>query len=165
MSPVAAKALFDPSHAAFMERGASVHVASRDDGHLPSLARAAGTRVAPDRRRVSVYLLTVQAAALLADLARCGEIAAVFSEQHTHRTIQLKGTDAAIRKLDAEDRVRIARYLEEFADNVAALGIDPLQVRTLLTQDPATLVAVDFTPSAAFDQTPGPNAGAPLASA
>ena len=43
-----------------------------------------------------------------------------------------------------------------------ALGFGEAFGRALVDCNPADLVAVAFTPKAAFRQTPGPNAGAPL---
>ena len=39
----------------------------------------------------------------------------------------------------------------------------PRVARALLACEPADLVAVRFAPESAFDQTPGPKAGAPIA--
>jgi hypothetical protein len=73
-----------------------VTVASRDAAHVPSVARALGCRVSPDRQHVAVFLLASQSATLLRDLRETGAIAAVFSQPSTHRTIQLKGSDALL---------------------------------------------------------------------
>ena len=49
-----------------------------------------------------------------------------------------------------------------FAEDIGKLGHTEDQARTLVASVEGDLVAIDFTPSAAFEQTPGPNAGTPL---
>ena len=159
--PQAAPA-FDEAHAAFMESGVSVHVASRGPGNVPSVARGLGCRVAPDRGRVTVFLSAAQAPDLLADLRASRMAAAVFSQPSTHRTIQVKGDDASVGALAAGDLARIAAYADALVRDLQALGYAEEFGRALIAFDPADLVAVAFTPGAAFQQTPGPNAGAPL---
>ena len=57
-----------------------------------------------------------------------------------------------------------ARWIYGFVAELAALGYAEPLVRAFLWCDPAELVAVGFTPCAAFQQTPGPRAGLPLGS-
>jgi hypothetical protein len=153
---------FDEAHAAFMQSGVSVHVASRDAANVPSVARALGCRIAPDRRRVTVFVSTAQAPDLLRDLRASGRVAAVFSQPSTHRTIQIKGDDATIGALAVGDLARIAAYANALVLDLQTLGFPEAFGRTLVHCEPSDLVAVAFTPKAAFRQTPGPNAGAPL---
>jgi hypothetical protein len=155
--------VLDVEHAAFVQRpGISITAASRTAANLPQLGRALGCRIAADRRRVTVLVPADQNAALVAALRESRAIAVVFSEPSTHRTIQLKGGDAAVAALAAGDAERAARWAEGFAAGLAALGYNGSMVRTFLWCDPAALVAVGFTPQAAFEQTPGPQAGMPL---
>jgi hypothetical protein len=153
---------FDEAHAAFMESGVSVHVASRDPANVPSVARAVGCRVAPDRGRVTIFVSAAQAPELIRDLRASGKAAAVFSQPSTHRTIQIKGDDASVGALIEGDLARIAAYADALVRDLQALGYSEAFGRALVECDPADLVAVAFTPKAAFRQTPGPNAGAPL---
>jgi hypothetical protein len=154
--------LLDAALAAFVQTGVSINAGSRGPGNAPALARANGCRVAADQRTVSVLFPAPKAAALLDAVRATGVIAVVFSEPPTHRTIQLKGTDAKVAAATAEDGALSARYVETFVAALAALGYSDTVFRALLWADPADLVAVTFSPSAAFDQTPGPRAGAPL---
>lgn len=152
----------DAEHAAFIQGSVSIIVASRDTGHETTLSRAVGCRVSADRRRVVVFLSAAQSGALLADLRATGVIAAVFSRPRTHRAIQLKGADAQVTALDAEDRHLLAAYRQGMAAEVRPLGFPEAFARALFAVAPDDVVAVAFTPSAAFLQTPGPKAGTPL---
>jgi hypothetical protein len=153
---------FDDAHAAFMQGGVSVHVASRSPANVPSVARALGCRIAPDRTRVTVFLSAAQAHELVADLRTSRMAAAVFSRPSTHQTIQIKGDDATVGPLADGDLARIAAYADALVRDLQSLGYSEAFGRALVDFRPADLVAVAFTPKAAFQQTPGPRAGAPL---
>jgi hypothetical protein len=156
--------LLDAEHAGFVARpGISMAVASRAPGNLPALGRALGCRVARDRRRVTVLLPGDQLPDLVAALRESRAVAAVFSEPASHRTIQLKGVDAALEPLAPGDAELSARWADGFVAALAHYGIAEPLVRALLWCEPAALIAVSFSPCAAFQQTPGPRAGAPLA--
>jgi hypothetical protein len=149
----------DEANAAFIRCGVMVSVASRDARHVASVARALGCRVAPDRQRVTAFLPASQCGQLLRDLRDTGTIAVVFTQPSTHRTIQLKGTDAAVGPVEAGDTALIDANVAALVDDLAVLGYGELFVRTALAYEPPDLVAATFTPSAAFAQTPGPQAG------
>jgi hypothetical protein len=149
----------DEANAAFIRCGVMVSVASRNARHVASLSRALGCRVAPDRRRVSAFLPASQCETLLRDLRDTGTIAVVFSQPSTHRTIQLKGTDAALGPLAAGGTALIDANIDALVKDVVPLGYTEVMVRTLLAYEPGDVVEVTFTPTAAFAQTPGPQAG------
>jgi hypothetical protein len=92
-------------------------------------------------------------------------VAAVFSEPSTHRTVQLKSTRATIRTADPGDRPVLARYLASMEQEIQRVGYAPPLTRAMLAHRMDDVVAVTFEPEQAFDQTPGPRAGARLGSA
>jgi hypothetical protein len=142
--------------------GVSAHLASRGAANVPSVARALGCRIAPDRNRVTIFLSAAQAPDLIRDLRTSRTAAAVFSRPSTHQTIQIKGDEVTVDGLADGDLARIAAYADALVRDLQALGYTEAFGRALVDFDPADLVAVAFTPKAAFRQTPGPNAGAPL---
>lgn len=147
---------------AMMARGVSTIVGSRDLTHRPSVMRAVGSAVADGGRQVTVYLARRQSRQLLQDVAATGHIAVVFSEPATHRTVQLKARQARIRNAGAADAPVLARYLQSMEKELQRVGIAPPLTRAMLAHQIDDVVAVEFTPEQAFDQTPGPQAGAPL---
>lgn len=149
---------------AFVTGGVSIIVASRGPHNAPALARAAGCRVTADGRRVTLFLAASQAAGLLDAVRTTGALSAVFSRPSTHQTIQLKGADASVAALQPGDAALIERYADAFVAEVCPLGYAEQFVRALLWAEPGDFVAASFCPSRAFDQTPGPRAGAALAS-
>jgi hypothetical protein len=154
--------ILDAESAAFILGGVSINAASARQGALPNLARAVGCRVTPDRRSVRVFFAATPGAALLDDVRGNGMIAVVFTQPSTHRTLQLKSGNARIVPLEAGDGNIVQGYVDRFVADLLPLGYPERNVRTLVACDPDDLVAVDFNPSSAFVQTPGPNAGQAL---
>ena len=154
--------LLDADHAAFIQSGVSINAASSGAGNVPAVSRALGCRLSPDRKRVTVFLAASRSAALLEAIAASGRIAVVFSQPTTHRTIQLKGSDAARASVEDGDRELIERCEEGFGADLAAAGYGEGIAHLVLGTDFSDVVAVSFSPSAAFNQTPGPGAGSPL---
>ena len=56
----------------------------------------------------------------------------------------------------------VRTHSDAFVDEVAPLGFAAPLVRSLLDFPDDDIVAITFTPTAAYDQSPGPRAGAPL---
>ena len=150
----------DTSLVAFITGAVSIIASGRNADNVPDLARAAGCRV--DDARLTILLSASQSTALLGDLAANGQIAVVFSQPSTARTVQLKGRDARPTTLLPDDAARMSAYREGMVAELARIGYDAAFTEALFWADPADVVAVTFTPGDAFTQTPGPNAGARL---
>lgn len=150
---------------AMMERGVSVIVGSHDAALRPSVMRAVGSRVADGGRDITVYLSRPQSRQLIQDLAATGRIAVVFSEPSTHRTVQLKASRVEMRNAGEDDVPVLAAYLASMEHEIRQVGFPPEITRAMFAHQLDQVVAVRFTPEQAFDQTPGPRAGAALGSA
>jgi hypothetical protein len=147
---------------ALLNQGLSVSVASRDARNIPNMVRAVGHRVERSGE-VTVFLSRVDGRGVLEDLRDNGAIAVVFSQPSTARTVQLKGTGVAIATASAADFAAVARCREALAADLANAGFSREFALRLLDAPDEYIVAVRFLPRSAFDQTPGPRAGAPLA--
>ena len=156
-------ALIDADHAAFIQGGVSVIVASRNPSLVADVVRGCGCRVSRDRRRVTVLVEPGRASELLEDIRLTGTIAVVFSQPSTHRTIQLKGSDARAVRATGADRAAAQRHLQDWADDMRSIGYAPEFSRAVRGAAGPGLTAITFTPTAAFQQTPGPAAGQRLA--
>jgi hypothetical protein len=154
--------LLRPEHIALIASGISAIVASRDARLRPSLMRAVGTDINADGSRITVYLNRPAAVQLLADLEAHGHLAVVFSEPSTHRTVQVKTRTVSLRAARPEDREVLRRYLGAMEWQLSQVDIRPEQTRVMLDHRFEDVVAVSFTPEQAYDQTPGPQAGASL---
>ena len=151
-----------PDLLAMMRRGVSCIVGSRDAALRPSLMRAVGSDVTPDAGTVTVYLARSQSRQLLQDIAATGHLAVVFSEPASHRTVQFKARTARVRPATDDDLPVLARYLASMEREIQRVGYGADVARALLAHRLEDVVAVSFEPEQAFDQTPGPRAGAPL---
>ena len=154
--------LIDEDHAALIESAVSIIAASSDAANVPSLARSIGCKVSADRRNVTIFMVVSSARRLLDDVSLSGRIAVVFSEVLSHRTIQLKGTDAAMVPVVPADRRLVEAYADAMVRVIGSVGHPEDLARAMLACPAGELVAVAFTPMAAFLQTPGPRAGTPL---
>ncbi len=154
--------LLDEENATFIQAFVSINVASRGAGNTLSIARAYGSRVSADRREVTVFLSVPASTALLNDLRQQRVIAVVFSAPASHKTIQLKATDARIEPLQDGDLDLIASYKKTLASAVRSIGYNNPFVDALARSALPDYLAVTFTPGAAFVQTPGPKAGQKL---
>jgi hypothetical protein len=154
----ASVALIESSHAAKL-------LAAADSALVASGVAAFSCRVSVDRRSVEVVVSASQAAPVLANLAATRRVALVACDARSFRTVQLKGEDAVIAPASDADRRDAVRYCEEFAVFAASAGF-PLQVtRVHIDCPPDDAVVVRFSVRHGFNQTPGPAAGQPLATA
>lgn len=158
----AAPPLLDAAQAVFLTGPVAVGMASHDAGGVPSLARAFGCKVSPDRREVTVFLSRRHAAPLLRDLEAGEPVAAVFSRPLTHETLQLKGERVRLAELQAGDREIMLAAGDAFAAELVSLGYPALFCKALMAPSGDEAVAAAFTPTALYEQTPGPKAGARL---
>ncbi|VTU32345.1 hypothetical protein H6CHR_03780 [Variovorax sp. PBL-H6] len=154
--------LFSSEHIAMIDKGVSAIVASRNAANRPSLMRAVGAGISADGAEVTVYLSRSQSRQLLQDVAATGQIAVVFSEPLSHRTVQVKARAARMRAADESDLPLLRRYLASMEYEVRCVGFDARFVRAMLACPLEDMVAIHFRPAQGFDQTPGPRAGSPL---
>ena len=156
--------MIDTRVAEFILGRRSIIAASRDADLRPSLMRACGLRIDATDGTLRVHLARSQAARLLADIATSRLIAVVVSEPSTHRTMQLKGNDARVEAATPEDLATLPGYAGQLDDELRSIGLPASFARAMIAVDPADVVAVRFTPTEIYDQTPGPRAGAAITS-
>jgi hypothetical protein len=160
--PTESTPALDADLAAFVQGPVMLDVAACSAGLMPATARALGCRLSDDRARLRLMVAPSQGAALLAHARAQGMVAAVFSDPDTRYTVQMKGTDAAIEAPDSADRATVARYRAQFVPFLGQLGYDETVANALLACAADDLAVLSFTPSRAYSQTPGPNAGQAL---
>ncbi|MDI1235978.1 MAG: hypothetical protein PSV26_00680 [Polaromonas sp.] len=154
--------LLSPELIAMMDKGVSVNVSSCSLDLRPSIVRAVGSALTAGCQTVTVYVARPQSRQLIQDVASTGRIAVVFSEPATHRTVQLKASGARIRCAEPSDEAVLARYLASMEQEIGRVGYGPAFTQAMLANRLEDVVAISFEPQQAFDQTPGPRAGAPL---
>ena len=149
---------------AMVRGGVSTIVSSCDAALRPSIMRAMASTISADGQTVTVYLSRKQSRQLLQDIAASGRMAVVFSQPSTDRTLQLKTRQVNSRKATDADQPILKRYLAAMEWELTQVHIPPVFTRVMLDYDLEDLVVLEFEFQDAFDQTPGPNAGAPLGS-
>ncbi|UTW12966.1 hypothetical protein [Marinobacterium rhizophilum] len=152
----------DPALASFVTSQLSIVVAACSDAGESTLAWALGARVTSNRQRLTVLIPASQARDLLQCIGANGSIAVVFNEPDTHQTVQIKGADARAEPLLATDKASLEPYISCLARRLQRYQVPEAFSRAFYSADPDDLVAVSFSPSAAYGQTPGPHAGEPL---
>ena len=149
-------------HAAFIQGGVAMDLATRDTRNIPSLARAIGCRVSADRRCVTVIVANRMIDRFIAALKGTQMIAGVFCLASTHRAVQIKGSDAVIEPIEETDVALVEKTIAAFAADIVTMGYEEGHACADMTYRPEELIAITFTPDAVYQQTPGPDAGKQL---
>jgi hypothetical protein len=149
----------DDSLKEFVESPVAVIVGTGDDRGRPHVGGGWAPRVLDDRSTIELFLDTERAHFTLADLQANGRMAMTLADPVSYRSVQFKGTFTHSRPLTDADAEWVRSHREAFAAAIAIIG-DPSAVIEGLWMDDITHVA--FKVEAAFDQTPGPEAGRPL---
>lgn len=105
---------------------------------------------------------TQRSADVLRDLSAGSPVAIVCSEPKSHRTIQLKGTSVRIEPIAPGDVQFVAAKVDAVVEHIVPLGYQEPALRAYFSFTAAALTKIVFEATAAFLQTPGPGAGAPL---
>ena len=154
--------LLDRDVIAFLDgRRVAVSIASRSEHCIPSVTRALGYRINPDRTQFAIFVPR-SAQRVLADLRTTAQAAVVFTQPSTHRSMQVKGSDARITPLEEGDWPIISAHADDLVAEICPLGYTEPLIRKMTECTPQQVVAVRFTPTTAFGQTPGPRAGASI---
>lgn len=153
----------DGATAEFIIGVTSMSIATRDTQLLPAVGKAFGCLVSADRRVLTVIIDGEQSAQSAADIGCGSPVAVVFSLPATHRTVQIKGEQAALAPATPTQRVRARIHADAIVEHLVPLGYDEAALRMLFGFDPDRLLAVRFAPTAVFAQTPGPRAGERIA--
>lgn len=143
----------------FITSGLSITASARDSRLIPSICRILACTTHQQGALVRLFLVKSQALQLLRDIAANGRIAVVFNQPSSHRTLQIKGINAHETAVLDTDLAAITAGCKGFADNVLLLGFDYAFSRAFQHYTLPDLTAIDFTLSALFEQSPGPDAG------
>ena len=154
----------DDALKAFLESGVSVVVGTRDEGLVPEIVRAWGPHVSRDRKSVRLCVPEATSVRTRTNLVGNGGIAVSCSLPSNYETVQLKGRHLRTTRPSTEDLLRVERHRELFAGVNESIGVPRSRVeafwRRELAESPL-LVTIHFVVHAVFNQTPGPDAGAP----
>ncbi len=156
--------LIEDALKAFLESGVSVVVGTRDEGLVPEIVRGWGPHVSRDRRSLRICVPEATSVRTRTNLVGNGRIAVACSLPSSYETVQLKGRHLRTTKAGAEDLLRVERHRELFAGVNESIGIPRARIEAFWRRELAgspLLVTIQFVVHAVFNQTPGPEAGAP----
>jgi hypothetical protein len=151
--------MIDRQLAQFLEEGLGIHLGTCDARLQPNGVRVNAVKVEDDGLHLVVYLADIAAARVMGDLESNGQAAVSFGRPVDNRACQVKGTFAGARSAIETERPLIDAQWNGFRSNLEAVGIPRAGTGAWPTW-PATAIRIRVT--ALFQQTPGPNAGAPL---
>ena len=150
---------------AFIERGASVMVGTRDSELVPELVRAWGPRISADRTGVSVCVAMAAGAKTIGNLRDNSRLAVTFALPADSHAIQLWGRCIGTRPPRRDDLTAVQQHRDAFARLNAGLGVPLAFIEALWQRELAgspDMVTIRFVVEQIFNQTPGPDAGSPL---
>ena len=155
--------MFDPGTVALLESGCSISVCTVSPDGGPYASRGWGITVLADGARVRL-LLDAEDRTTIANLAGGDAIAVTAVAVPTLRAVQLKGhADEPVATSDPGDLARADAHCERFFADVTTLEGTPVGLLERLK--PSAYAVCTVAVAEVFDQTPGPVAGARLATA
>jgi hypothetical protein len=152
--------MIDHELARFLGEGLGIHIGTRDRQLQPNGARVTAVKVEDDGMHMWVYVPEVAASRVLPDLKANGPAAVVFARPIDDRACQVKGLYAGSRPADAVEQPYVTSQWERFVENLERIGI---RREGLAAWRIWPSVAIRIRVTGLFNQTPGPDAGAPLA--
>ena len=159
--PTLANGVLTEELAEFCQCGLSIVLASCDDVGRPVVGRGIACRIGADGR-VRVVFREPPNTAFRQAIAAGAPIAATFTLPSSHRSIQLKAPRAELGPSAPPDGPSAMRQGRGFADDLVRSGYPERFALAYLRFEPYELAALEFLPTGAFVQTPGPSAGSAL---
>ena len=156
-----AAGLLPPHLAAFVQHGTSPVLGARREDGRPLVGTGLACRI-EGGTRLRVFAVRSINADLIAALEAGSAFAATFGSPRTQCCIQFKAERVEVRASRAGDACELARQSAIHADELVELGFPRALVALYLSYDPDDVVSIEFTPTRAYTQTPGPGAGAEL---
>jgi hypothetical protein len=155
--------VIDEEQAAWIQSGVvSIVAASHDESLQPSVGLVHGCSLSLDAAAVRIFLLEAQSAEVIRDLRAGRPVSVLFTESLISRALQLKAGQAQEVALQAGDAALLERHMHALAAEFAEAGQAEAFTFALLDKRGDHLAAFVVCPEVAFDQSPGPGAGAAL---
>jgi hypothetical protein len=150
--------VFDDMTIRYLHGGCSLLVGSVSPDGRPHAGRAWGLTVVDNEHAEVRLLLNVNDTTTVANLQPGAAVAICTADVETLRSLQVKGRVLAVEQADEADIARQQRYTAEFTGDVHRTDGEPME--KLLRWADCSVIACVIALDEAFDQTPGPSAGA-----
>jgi hypothetical protein len=152
--------MISPELAAFLQEGIAMSIGTRNARLEPDGARVVAVSVDADGRHVVAYVPEPAARRVVPDLEDNGHAALVFARPPDERACQLKGTYVRSWPATEDERAIVQTQWGWWVDRLEMIGIERPTMAEWITWP---CVAIRVRVTAIFNQTPGPDAGAPIA--
>ena len=149
----------DAIRAHILENVGTILVGTHDASLTPEITRAWGATILPDGHTVDVCVSLSAGAKTLENLGNCDEVAVTFCHTSTYKAVQLKGQFLESGEVTSGDWEAFERQTSIFLEQTKVFGVSLTIASRLFFTD---LVRIRFVVREAFEQTPGPGAGARL---
>lgn len=146
-----------PELARFIDGPVLMTLATRDAANRPMVARGSGGRATEDLERVEIAVSAHLWPETVANVRDNGMLSATFVQPADYRAFQIKGR-GSLRAPAAADVARAEAYVARTETLMTGLGVPLASVRFWLTARDVWIVSLAV--DRAFEQTPGPRAGA-----
>lgn len=151
-----------PEWTAHLQSGVSHRLGSSHADGRPEICRGLAAQALADGR-VELLVNAASGRELLTAVLGSRRIAYVASQPDSNRTLHLKGVDAEPAAVTPAHAALIAASCERFCARVAPFGFSRETIHHFWFDIGLEQVAaLRFTPSGAWDQSPGPGAGQPI---
>lgn len=149
-----------PELAGFLEQGLGIHVGTRDVRLRPLGCRGLAARVEFGGKRMVVYVPKSAGVRIQTGLEEAGQVAVSFGRPEDDRACQVKGIVLDTWDATADEQPVVAAQWDGYLRQLERIGI-PRAISANWQTWPAFGIRLRVT--AVFEQTPGPQAGAPFA--
>jgi GAF domain-containing protein len=144
---------------AHLDSGVSLRIAACTAAGQPLVRRALAVRVLADGR-FEVLLARRLGTELLDAVRHSRQVALSVGHPQTNRTLQVKGRDAEVARAQARQQAFFEQQRDAFVERVATFGFARERLESFwFGHSWRELDCIRFTPSGAWDQTPGIGAG------
>ena len=142
-----------------LEPGLAIFVATVDAGGRPMSCRGVALKSDDDLETITVYLPVATSHETIQNIATTRRLAIATTHPTDHCATQLKGTAQETRLSHDHEAAFVRSQVDAFALALDRLGV-PKRMTHSMAHWPAFAIRVRV--EQIFEQSPGPNAGAPL---
>lgn len=142
-----------------VEDTGTILVGTRDAALTPEITRGWGPTILPDGHTMDLCVSLSAGAKTLDNFRDNAEVAVTFCHTATYKTVQLKGQFLESGEPTPQDWEAVERQKKILTEQTKAYSISLTDVLRILPPD---LVKLRIVVQQAFEQTPGPGAGAIL---
>lgn len=155
--------VLDDETASLLDGGCALILGCVSDDGRPHALRGWGVQPLHDDGLRLLVLLDSHDEEAVSYLAAGRAVAVTVADVTTLRSVQFKGSSCGVVPAPSDASQTMARYVDQFFDDIVATDGIPRAALERFTPDPADLVGVLIEVREQFDQTPGPGAGRSVA--